>query len=262
VDLLEFQGKQFFAQFGIPVSSGGAAQTVDEAVAIADRVGYPVVVKAQVHVGGRGKAGGIKLANNTAEARGHAANILGMDIKGHIVKTVWIEHASDISEEYYASFTLDRQPTSITTVVHNLTTELATGFTEAGLILRTDLAEMTINGDAVRLRQIVTNLLTNALKFVPPGGTITVTLRRDGDWAEMEIADTGPGISPDELPHVFDRFFRGAAPRAGGSGIGLAVVAELVVAHAGTVSADSQLGHGTTFTVRLPVAPAVEAARQ
>ncbi|MEO5839396.1 MAG: ADP-forming succinate--CoA ligase subunit beta [Acidimicrobiales bacterium] len=108
MDLLEFQGKQFFAQYGIPVSSGGAAQTVDEAVAIADRVGYPVVVKSQVHVGGRGKAGGIKLANDSAEAREHAGNILGMDIKGHIVKTVWIEHASDIAEEYYASFTLDR----------------------------------------------------------------------------------------------------------------------------------------------------------
>ena len=108
MDLLEFQGKQFFAQFGIPVSSGDAAQTVDDAVAIADRVGYPVVIKAQVHVGGRGKAGGVKLANNTAEARTHATNILGLDIKGHIVKTVWVEHASDISEEYYASFTLDR----------------------------------------------------------------------------------------------------------------------------------------------------------
>ncbi|HUP76337.1 MAG TPA: ADP-forming succinate--CoA ligase subunit beta [Acidimicrobiales bacterium] len=108
MDLLEFQGKQFFAQFGIPVSSGGAAETVDEAVAIADRVGYPVVVKAQVHVGGRGKAGGIKLANDAAEAREHASRILGMDIKGHVVKIVWIEHASDIAEEYYASFTLDR----------------------------------------------------------------------------------------------------------------------------------------------------------
>ena len=108
MDLLEFQGKQFFAQYGIPVSDGDDAQTVDDAVAIADRVGYPVVVKAQVHVGGRGKAGGIKLANNSAEAREHAGNILGMDIKGHVVKTVWIEHASDIAEEYYASFTLDR----------------------------------------------------------------------------------------------------------------------------------------------------------
>ncbi|MEZ5225639.1 MAG: ATP-grasp domain-containing protein [Acidimicrobiales bacterium] len=77
-------------------------------MAIADRVGYPVVVKAQVHVGGRGKAGGVKLANDAAECREHATNILGLDIKGHIVKTIWIEKASDIAEEYYASFTLDR----------------------------------------------------------------------------------------------------------------------------------------------------------
>ncbi len=108
MDLLEYQGKQFFASYGIPVSDGAAADNVDEAVAIADRVGYPVVVKAQVHTGGRGKAGGVKLANNTEEARTHASNILGLDIKGHIVKTIWIEHASDIAEEYYASFTLDR----------------------------------------------------------------------------------------------------------------------------------------------------------
>src|SRR5207248_842335 len=82
--------------------------TVAEAVEVADRIGYPVVVKAQVQVGGRGKAGGIKLASNSEEARTHAENILGMDIKGHIVKVVWIERASDIAEEYYASFTLDR----------------------------------------------------------------------------------------------------------------------------------------------------------
>jgi len=108
VDLLEYQGKQFFATYGIPVSPGEAVTTVDEAVAAADRIGYPVVVKAQVHVGGRGKAGGVKLAANTDEAREHATNILGLDIKGHIVKTIWIEAASDIAEEYYASFTLDR----------------------------------------------------------------------------------------------------------------------------------------------------------
>src|SRR2546427_6653539 len=108
MDLFEYQGKQYFAHFGIPVSPGGVADTVDEAVAAADRVGYPVVVKAQVQVGGRGKAGGIKLAENADEVRTHAGNILGMDIKGHVVGTVWIEHASDIVEEYYASFTLDR----------------------------------------------------------------------------------------------------------------------------------------------------------
>src|SRR3954468_985471 len=108
MDLFEYQGKQLFARYGIPVSAGEVAMTVDDAVATADRVGYPVVVKAQVQVGGRGKAGGIKLANSTEEAREHASNILGMDIKGHLVKRVWVEHASDIAEEYYASFTLDR----------------------------------------------------------------------------------------------------------------------------------------------------------
>lgn len=108
MDLLEYQGKQFFASFDIPVSPGEAVTTVDDAVAAAERIGYPVVIKAQVHVGGRGKAGGVKLAANAEEAREHAGNIIGLDIKGHVVKTVWVEFASDIAEEYYASFTLDR----------------------------------------------------------------------------------------------------------------------------------------------------------
>jgi succinyl-CoA synthetase beta subunit len=108
VDLFEYQGKQYFARFGIPISKGGVADTVEEAVAEADQAGYPVVVKAQVKVGGRGKAGGVKLANDADEVRTHAGNILGLDIKGHVVKRLWIEHASDIEREYYASFTLDR----------------------------------------------------------------------------------------------------------------------------------------------------------
>ena len=108
MDLFEYQGKQYFARYDIPVSPGDVALTVEDAVAIAERIGYPVVVKAQVQVGGRGKAGGIKLADNIDEARTHATNILGMDIKGHLVERVWIEKASDIDEEYYASFTLDR----------------------------------------------------------------------------------------------------------------------------------------------------------
>lgn len=108
MDLYEYQGKQFFASFGIPVSPGGIATTVDEAVELAGGLEFPLVIKAQVQVGGRGKAGGIKLANNLDEVRTHAGNILGMDIKGHVVKIIWIEKASDIAEEYYASFTLDR----------------------------------------------------------------------------------------------------------------------------------------------------------
>lgn len=109
MDLYEYQGKQYFARFGIPTSPGGVADTVDEAVAQAERAGYPVVVKAQVKVGGRGKAGGIKLADDAAAVHRHATDILGMDIKGHTVKRLWIEHASDIAREYYGSFTLDRQ---------------------------------------------------------------------------------------------------------------------------------------------------------
>ena len=90
------------------MSDGKAVTTVDDAVAAANEIGYPVVVKAQVLIGGRGKAGGVKLAANEDEAREHATNILGLDIKGHIVRTVWIEHASDIDTEYYASVLLDR----------------------------------------------------------------------------------------------------------------------------------------------------------
>jgi succinyl-CoA synthetase beta subunit len=108
VDLFEYQGKQYFSRYGISVSPGGVADTVDDAVAQAEAAGYPVVVKAQVQVGGRGKAGGIKLADNADEVREHAGNILGLDIKGHVVRRLWVEHASDIAEEYYASFTLDR----------------------------------------------------------------------------------------------------------------------------------------------------------
>ena len=108
MDLFEYQGKQLFAEYDIPVSPGEAVESVDAAVAAADRIGYPVVVKAQVQVGGRGKAGGIKLAANADECRAHAADIFGMDIKGHVVALLWIEKASDIKSEYYASFTLDR----------------------------------------------------------------------------------------------------------------------------------------------------------
>jgi succinyl-CoA synthetase beta subunit len=108
MDLFEYQGKQYFGRFDIPTPVGDIADTVAEAVAVADRIGYPVVLKAQVKVGGRGKAGGVKLANNVDEVREHADFILGLDIKGHIVRRLWVEEASSIAKEYYASFTLDR----------------------------------------------------------------------------------------------------------------------------------------------------------
>ena len=108
MDLYEYQGKELFARYGIPVSEGVIAVTPGEARAAAEALGGPVVVKAQVLVGGRGKAGGIKLAADPAEAEQHAQAILGMEIKGHTVHRVWIERSSDIEREYYFSITFDR----------------------------------------------------------------------------------------------------------------------------------------------------------
>ncbi len=108
MDLLEYQGKQLFARRGVPVPEGAPATTVEEAVAAADELGYPCVVKAQVLIGGRGKAGGIKLANDRKEAEEHARAILGMDIRGFTVHRLWVEQASDIAAEYYASIVFDR----------------------------------------------------------------------------------------------------------------------------------------------------------
>jgi succinyl-CoA synthetase beta subunit len=108
MDLLEYQGKQVFARHGVPVPSGRHAQTVDEAAAAADDIGYPCVIKAQVQIGGRGKAGGIKVVRDHGEALEHAQAILGMDIRGLTVHELWVEGASEIASEYYASVVFDR----------------------------------------------------------------------------------------------------------------------------------------------------------
>src|SRR6476646_7400810 len=103
VDLYEYQGRELFARHGLPVLGGGVAQTAQEAAAIAEQQGGRVVVKAQVKVGGRGKAGGVKLADTVEEATARATDILGMDIKGHTVHKVMLTTTADIAEEYYFS---------------------------------------------------------------------------------------------------------------------------------------------------------------
>jgi succinyl-CoA synthetase beta subunit len=108
MDLLEYQGKQLFKRFGIPVSEGRLATTPAEARSAAAELGGPVVVKAQVLTGGRGKAGGVKLADDAADAEQKAKDIIGLDINGHVVEKLWIETASDIAKEYYLSITFDR----------------------------------------------------------------------------------------------------------------------------------------------------------
>ena len=107
-DLYEYQGKELFRRFGIPVSDGRLATTPEEARAGAEELGGQVVVKAQVLTGGRGKAGGVKLAEDPADAETKARDILGLDINGHVVRKLWIEQASDIAKEYYLSITFDR----------------------------------------------------------------------------------------------------------------------------------------------------------
>ncbi|EWT05613.1 histidine kinase [Intrasporangium chromatireducens Q5-1] len=126
-----------------------------------------------------------------------------------------------------------------------------------GASLHVDVAAghpVFVDADATRLTQVITNLLTNAAKFTPVGGAVTVTVARKDADALLVVADTGPGIPADELPHLFERFWRGraAGPRAG-SGIGLAIVHALVTAHGGTVTAESPSGGGARFTVRLPI---------
>src|SRR4051794_240166 len=108
MDLYEYQGKELFRRFGIPVSEGRLVETPEDALAAADELGGPVVVKAQVLTGGRGKAGGVKLAQTPEEAESHANDILGLDIRGHVVRRLWIEQASEIAKEYYLSITFDR----------------------------------------------------------------------------------------------------------------------------------------------------------
>jgi succinyl-CoA synthetase beta subunit len=120
VDLHEYQGKEIFRRFGIPVSDGRLATTPEEARAAAAEIGGQVVVKAQVLTGGRGKAGGVKLADDPADAEAKARDILGLDIRGHVVRKVWIESASEIAKEYYLSITFDRGAKQL---LYMLTTE-------------------------------------------------------------------------------------------------------------------------------------------
>jgi len=108
MDLLEYQGKQLLARHGVVVPDGGVAESVAEAVALADQLGYPCAVKAQVRIGGRGKLGGVRIAHSHAEARAHASAILAMEIRGLPVRQLWIERASQIAAEYYASIVFDR----------------------------------------------------------------------------------------------------------------------------------------------------------
>ena len=123
----------------------------------------------------------------------------------------------------------------------------------ADITLDRRLAGAPVLADPGWIHQVITNLLTNALKFTPPGGRITIDTRQAGPDAILEVTDTGTGIPADELPHIFDRFWRGRdAAQTSGSGIGLTIAAELARAHGGHLAASSAPGHGTQMTLTLP----------
>jgi len=153
-----------------------------------------------------------------------------------------------------AGFSLVRQPVDLRLLLEGAAREFAGPYEDEEVRLATELADVAVEADPTRIRQVVTNLLSNALRFTPPGGEVRLSLALEGAAAVIAVSDTGPGVAPDELPHVFDRFFRGRGARAGGSGIGLTVARELVLAHGGELEVASEPGRGTTFTVRLPEA--------
>jgi len=152
-----------------------------------------------------------------------------------------------------ASLHLQRRRSDLADIAASAADSLARRFEAADVALHRQLSGVPVLGDPRWLYQVVTNLLSNALKFTPAGGSVTIVTRQEGANATLEVADTGIGIPADELPHIFDRFWRGqGAAQTSGSGIGLAIAAELARAHGGELTASSQPGQGTRLTLTLP----------
>jgi len=152
-----------------------------------------------------------------------------------------------------AALNLARRPCDLADLAATAADSLARRFEAAGITLDRRLAAAPVLADPHWLHQLITNLLTNALKFTPAGGHVTVSTRRSGAEAVLQVTDTGAGISAEDLPRIFDRFWRGRqATQISGSGIGLAVAAEVAQAHGGRLTTGSELGHGTQMTLILP----------
>lgn len=154
-----------------------------------------------------------------------------------------------------AALQLTLKPGDLADMAGAAADSLAGRYESSQLTLERDLQPAPVEADARWMHQVITNLLGNSAKFTPAGGTVTVRTAAGGERATLTVSDTGIGITEDQLPHIFERFWRGTNPTgAAGSGIGLAVVAELVRAHDGDITVDSTPGQGTTFVVSLPLA--------
>jgi len=154
-----------------------------------------------------------------------------------------------------AALRLSLQPCDLAVIAAAAAEDWEAGFAAAGVCFERRLEPAPVEADPGRVHQVVDNLLSNALKFTPPGGRVRMTLTAAGGQARLEVTDTGPGITPEEQPRVFERLWRSArAGRTPGSGIGLAVAAELARAQQGTIDVSSEPGHGSRFTLTLPLA--------
>jgi signal transduction histidine kinase len=164
-----------------------------------------------------------------------------------------VDDLQTLAEADAAALRLARSPADLAGIAAAAAGTLAGRFEAAGITLARDLRPVHVLADAGRLHQVVTNLLTNALKFTPVGGRVTISTRPSGGAATLQVTDTGVGIPAQDLPRIFDRFWRGRqAAHVSGSGIGLAVAAELARAHGGQLTAASTHGQGTQMTLTLP----------
>jgi len=168
-----------------------------------------------------------------------------------------VEDLQTLASAEAAALQLTRQPVDLAQIAAEEAEEWDASFATAGVGFTRCLEPAPVLADPGRLHQVITNLLSNALKFTPRGGQVGMSLSRDGGQARLEVSDTGPGISPDDQGHVFDRLWRGpGAAQTASSGIGLAVAAELARAHEGRIEVASELGRGSRFTLILPLGPA------
>jgi signal transduction histidine kinase len=166
-----------------------------------------------------------------------------------------LDDLARLAEAEQPGLLLDKQGVDLAQVARAVADSFAPQFAETGIAFTTHAETVWVSGDAGRLEQIVVNLLSNALRYTEPGGEVTLSVASSNGEAILEVADTGIGIAPDDLRHIFTRFWRSDRSRSratGGTGIGLAIVRELVRAHDGRIDVDSTPGQGSRFRVTFP----------
>ena len=197
------------------------------------------------------------LADDSLPEPESRARLLGVMQRASRMMDRLIRDLLDVARLEGGRLKIEPRPVSLQSVVRDAATTFASLASERGVALETRVPDerVTIEADAMRLQQVIGNLLDNALRLTPDGGRVTLAARREGGRAIISVADTGPGIAAEDLPHLFDRFWQGARQRRGSAGLGLTIAKGIVEAHEGQLSVTSTLGKGTTFEVSLEVAP-------